>query len=131
MKKIFLCTVLCVCSILMVGCLDKEEPVDKVEKEQLSGKFFEDQTVDGLKIKNFSIANENDESYISFVVENTLSTEINVEHIKVSLYDKDDYLILELYGYVGETLSSKGTKNVVVESDIDLSNIVRVVYEKM
>lgn len=131
MKKIFLCVLLCGCSILMVGCLNEKEPVDKVEQEQLSGKFYEDQTIDGIKIKNFSIAKENDESYISFDVENTLSTEISVEYIKVSFYDKNDYLILESHGYVGETLSLKGTKHIVIESDIDLSNTARVVYEKM
>ena len=116
----------------MVGCgCSNNKPIDKVTEEELSGKFYEDQTIEGIKIKNFSIANENNESYISFNCENTLSEDISVEYIKILLYDKNDNLILETYGYVGDTLTVKETKNVVVDVELDLSNIVRVAFEKM
>lgn len=133
MKKIVLCGIICFFSVLMVGCgcSNNNEPVDKIEEEELSGKFYEEQTIDGIAIKNFNIAVEDGESFISFDAENTLVENITVEYIKVSLYDENDYLVLESYGYVGGTLSAKETKNIVVEADLDLSNVVRVSFEKM
>jgi len=133
MKKMFLFGIICFLSIFMVGCgcSNNNEPVDKIEEEELSGKFYEEQTIGGIAIKNFNIAVEDGESFISFDAENTLVENITVEYIKISLYDENDYLVLESYGYIGGTLTARETKNVVVETDIDLSNVVRVSLEKM
>jgi len=133
MKKIFLCTMLCICSIFMVGCgcSTNKEPVDRIDQDELSGKFYDDQVVDGIAIKNFNIAVENGGSYIAFDAENTMDQAISVEYIKIYLYDKTDYVILESYGYIGGTLSIGETKHIVVETDIELSNIARVAYQKM
>ena len=133
MKRLFLYGLICFCSLLMIGCgcSNSKEPVDRINQDDLSGKFFESQTVDGIEISNFVISSQEDLSYISFDAKNTLNDNISVEYIKIYLYDNTDYLLLESYGYVGGNLATGEAKNVRVEVDIDLSTISRVSCEKM
>lgn len=133
MKKIFLCGLLCLCSVLMVGCgcTKENKEKDKVEEGELNGHFFENQMVDTLEIQNFNIAVEDSESFISFDVKNTLDSPATVNYIKIYLYDATDYLVLETYGYVGGTLEASATEHIMVDVDIDLSKVTRVQYEKM
>lgn len=134
MKKVFMYSILCGCVFLMVGCgcskTDKDS-VEKVDTDSLSGHFFENQTIDTMEIQNFNIVVENGESFISFDLKNTVAQAISVEYIKILLYDNTDYLILESYGDVGGILEASETKHITVTVDIDLSKVVRVVYERV
>lgn len=133
MKRVFLCVFICLSSFLMIGCgcSKDKEPVDRIEQDELSGRFFETQTIDGIEISNFTIASEDEGSSISFDVKNTLADNIDVEYIKIYFYDNTDYLIIDSFGYVGGTLSVGESKHIVVDTDVDLSATARVVYEKM
>lgn len=134
MKKIITYAMLFCSIFLMVGCgcSNKDGKVaEKVNEENLSGQFFENQMVDTMEIQNFNIAVLEDESSISFDLKNTVAESISVEYIKIYLYDSTDHLILESYGYVGGTLGASETKHITVDVDIDLSAVARVAYERM
>ena len=129
-----MCSLLCCCVFFMTGCgcsKTDEDAVEKVDKEKLSGHFFENQTLDTMEIQNFNIVVEEGESHISFDLKNTVAESISVEYIKILLYDNTDYLILESYGDVGGTLEASETKHITITVDINLSNAARVVYERM
>lgn len=133
MKKLFLCICLFVFSLTLSGCgCSKEETktISKIDKEAMSGKTFENQILDDLKITDFGIAIENGESHISFNVTNISEVNIEINSVKVFLYDIDDDLILETYAMI-HALSPGQTQNVFINSDMDLSTITRVVYEKI
>ena len=134
MKKICMFGILICCSFLIVGCgCDKTKNTDKekIDVEKLSGKFFDNQTLDILEIQNFNIAIESGESFISFDVKNLSNEPTYVEYIKVLLYDKNDSLIITTYGYVGKNIDGSETVHVEVDVNISLSNVSRVAYERM
>lgn len=133
MKKIIMWGLLCVCFVSTVGCgcsKQKNNNLEKIDESTLSGQFFEDQTLDVLKIENFNIAVDG-ESFVSFDVKNTTKESVSVQYIKVLMYDENDGLVVETYGYVGGTLNASETKHITIDVDIDLSNVARVAYEKM
>lgn len=134
MKKTFVCGIMFLCSIFMVGCgcsRDASDSLKKINEDDLSGKFFENQIVDMMEIQNFNIVVEDGTSFISFDVSNTATTPVSVEYIKIFLYDSEENLILESYGYVGGTLEASEIKHIGIDVDIDLSEVKRVAYEKM
>lgn len=134
MKKIVTYAMLCCCIFLMVGCgcsNNNGKVGEKVNEENLSGQFFENQMIDTMEIQNFNVAVLEDESSISFDVKNTVTEPTSVEYIKIFLYDETDHLLLETYGYIGGTLGASETKHVTVDIDIDLSDVARVAYERM
>lgn len=133
MKKMFMCGLLCICFVTTVGCgcsKEKNNTPEKIDEATLSGHFFEDQTLDSIKIENFSIAVDG-ESFVAFNVKNTTSDSVSVQYIKVLMYDDKDNLVAESYGYVGGNLNGSESKYITIEVDIDLSNVTRVAYEKM
>lgn len=133
MKKILVWGLLCICFVSTVGCgcsKGKNNTPEKIDEATLSGQFFEDQTLDALKIENFNIAVDG-ESFVSFDVKNTTNEPISVQYIKILMYDNKDILVAESYGYVGGTLNVSETRHITVDVDIDLSKVTRVAYEKM
>ena len=133
MKKIIVSGVILGCLFLLTGCgcTKEKSTVPKIDENTLSGKFFDNQMLDVLEIQNFNIAIEDGASYISFDVSNTAESEFTLEYIKILLYDAQDNLILETYGYIGGALVSSEVKHIVIPTDIELSSVARVVYEKM
>lgn len=134
MKKIIAYGVILSCIFLITGCgCSKEKNVvpERIEENTLSGKFFDNQMLDTLEIQNFNIAIEDGSSYISFDVSNTAESEVALEYIKILLYDIQDNLTLETYGYIGGAIASLEIKHVVIDVDVELSSITRVAYEKM
>ena len=131
MKKILMCCLIC-CSLFLVGCdSSKKEIKDKVNEEELSSKFFDNQKIDTMEVQNFNISVENNESYISFNLKNDSNSVVNVEYIKILLYDSNNILIYETYGYVGGSLAGKQIKLINIDVDINLSNVSSVSFERM
>ena len=131
MKKILICSLIC-CSLFLTGCGSSNKEVkEKINEEELSSKFFDNQTIDTLEVQNFNISVENNESYISFNLKNTSNDNVNVEYIKISLYDANDILIYETYGHVGGSLAGKQIKLINIAIDIDLSKTAKVSFARM
>lgn len=131
MKKLL---VLCLCSLLLVGCNNgkiSNEDMGKINDDELSGKFFEVQMIDTLEIQDFNISNTEGVSFISFSVKNVASYTANVEYIKIYLFSDDDTLIHETYGYVGGSLASGESKFISIDADIDLIDVTKVSFERM
>ena len=131
MKKIL---ILFLCSILLTGCGNKKlsnEEMGKVDQDSLSSKFFEDQTLGNITIKDFNIVVEDGMSTVYFNIKNNTADNIELNNIKVYMYDENDLLLQELNGYVGDILEGSATKSITVDVDIDLSNVIRVSFERV
>ena len=100
MKKILICSLIC-CSLFLTGCGSSNKEVkEKINEEELSSKFFDNQTIDTLEVQNFNITVDDNGSYISFNLKNTSNDTVNVEYIKISLYDTNNI------NYIQKNLSS-------------------------
>ena len=98
---------LCICFLAIVlfitgcGCDNKEE--DNQENKTVESKVttLDDQAIEGLKISGFSITYNDGISKIVANVENTTDQTISLLNIGMSLYDKDNNLLIETAGYFG------------------------------
>lgn len=128
-KKIIIGLILCSNLLCFIGCTRQNES-EKVSEKNLNGKFYQNQMIDLLEIQNFSISSFDNTSYISFDVMNRgESTYVN--SIRVLGYDIDNNLIMEVYGYVGKNLGKDSSKHIEIETDINLSNIYSMLYERV
>lgn len=134
MKKLLIVGIVLCYSLVCVGCgcskTDNKE-VEKIDETKLTGKFFDNQMIDILEVQNFNIAIDGGESYISFDVKNTSNEATAVEYIKILMYDANDDLVIDSYGYIGGTIAAQETKHVTVDVDISLMSVTRIAYERM
>lgn len=134
MKKTIL-TLLAIFSLLVItgcGCNNKNEEDKKVTEEDLTGKTFEEQTIDELAINNFTISATDNDTYISMDLVNK-GAAITLEYIKIYLYNQEDTLLFETYGYIGGTIEKDETRTIVTDIDVslDVNQIDHIKYEKL
>lgn len=127
--KINIMYIVIISIFLLTGCSSKPA-ITKLDNEDFSSKFFDNQLVGPIEIENFNIAVDDDNSYINFDVKNIEENDVFIENIKINLYDNDD-LVITVYGYVGGLIKSMDSKHVTITVDDNLYNISRVVFERM
>ena len=126
---------LCICFLAIVlfitgcGCDNKEE--DNQENKTVESKVttLDDQAIEGLKISGFSITYNDGISKIVANVENTTDQTISLLNIGMSLYDKDNNLLIETAGYFGNTIEPGETKQIISDVTEDLRSTTRVEYK--
>lgn len=86
--------------------------------------LLSDQVVDNLKFMNTKLENNK----LTVVVYNQLEESYNLKTIDVIFQDENYNEITKVVGYIGETIDNKDMKQLVVSTDIDLSNASHIKY---
>ena len=128
-SKLFICLLALVFVVTCCGCDKKEEP--KKENKTVESKVttLDDQTVEGLKISGLSITYKDGISKIVANVENTTDQTINLTNIGINLYDKNDKLLIETLGYIGESIEPGDNKQIISDVTEDLRSATKVEYK--
>ena len=90
--------------------------------------LLKDQTIEDLAFKNATITYENNVSKLSVDVENEKEETQNLKYIKIILKDANEEETT-LIGYIGETIESKETKEIVASIDKDITGNKEIEYE--
>ena len=86
--------------------------------------LLSDQVVDNLKFMNTKLENNK----LTVVVYNQLEESYNLKTIDVEFQDENYNEITTVRGYIGETIDNKDMKQLVVSTDVDLSNASHIKY---
>jgi hypothetical protein len=85
---------------------------------------FADQTVDSLKFTEAIL----DGKKLTVTVTNTTSTSYNLKTITVTYLDSASKDITAVKGYIGNTIAANDSKQLVITTDVDLTNAKSVAY---
>lgn len=86
--------------------------------------LLSEQVVDNLKFMNASFENNR----LKVVVYNTLEDIYSLKTIDVTFQDENYNEITTVKGYIGNTLEQKEMKQLVVSTDVDLTNTSHIKY---
>ena len=86
--------------------------------------LLSDQVVDNLKFMKTKLENNK----LTVVVYNQLEESYNLKTIDVEFQDENYNKITTVRGYIGESIDNKDMKQLVVSTDIDLSNASHIKY---
>lgn len=117
--------------IIVTGCAKKEK-IDKKEtiKEQpVVVTKLENKSVNNLEINNANIKTSDGISVFTADVTNKSKEDRDIDSIKITLKDKNNKELTVLTGYIGGTIKSNETKQIVSNSDFTLKNVKTVEYE--
>ena len=124
---------LCLCAIFLFtsgcGCDKKEETPQTNTNVETKAVTFDDQTVEGLNFTGASIVYDDEISQIVVTVQNTQEQAVTVDTVNMSFYDKDDNLLVQTVGYVGDELAPGESSQIVSNVTEDLREATKVVYE--
>lgn len=120
-KRLCLISVVALVLIIVVSLLltnlNHSKAIDNSE-------LLSDQQIDNLKFIN---ANLSGNKY-TVVVYNTLDTKYNLNTIDVTFQDSNKQEIITINGYIGNVIDQKDMKQLVVETDEDLSKTKYIKY---
>lgn len=117
--------------IIVTGCAKKEK-IDKKEtiKEQpVVVTKLENKSVNNLEINNVNIKTSDGISVFTADVTNKSKEDKDIDSIKITLKDKNNKELTVLTGYIGGTIKSNETKQIVSNSDFTFKNVKTVEYE--
>ena len=86
--------------------------------------LLSDQVVDNLKFMKTKLENNK----LTVVVYNQLEESYNLKTIDVEFQDENYNEITTVRGYIGESIDNKDMKQLVVSTDVDLSNASHIKY---
>ena len=86
--------------------------------------LLSDQVVDNLKFMKTKLENNK----LTVVVYNQLEESYNLKTIDVEFEDENYNEITTVRGYIGESIDNKDMKQLVVSTDVDLSNASHIKY---
>ena len=85
---------------------------------------FADQTVDSLKFTEAILDGKN----LTVTVTNTTSTSYSLKTITVTYLDSTSKAITAVKGYIGNTIATNESKQLVITTDVDLTNAKSITY---
>lgn len=91
--------------------------------------YLSNQTVDNIEFKNAKETYKNNIYTYNVEIKNTLNETYNLKTIQVIFKDKDNNVIEDLTGYVGESLEPTETKILSVSVDKELLDIANIEYK--
>lgn len=117
--------------ILMTGCAKKEKIIKKEEKREqpVVSTKLENKKIDNLEIKNVNITSSDGLSVFTADVFNKGGEDINIDNIKIKLKDGNDIEIASLVGYIGGTIKSNESKQIISNFDSVINDVKSVEYE--
>ena len=117
--------------IIVTGCAKKEK-IDKketIKEHPVVVTKLENKSVNNLEIKNANIKTSDGISVFTADVTNKSKEDKDIDSIKITLKDKNNKELTVLTGYIGGTIKSNETKQIVSNSDFTLKNVKTVEYE--
>lgn len=128
MKKIITLTAIILLSISIVtGCGKKKEE----DNYNTNTGVIEDKEQNGLTFTNTSLKVSDTGSTLVTLVTNTTENDIEVRVFNIIIKDKKGKEITTLKGYVGDIVKAGEAKEIVSNSDLDLSDATDVTYEEV
>ena len=85
---------------------------------------FADQTVSDLEFSDAIL----ESNKMTVTVTNTTSTSYNLKTITVTYLDSASKDITAVKGYIGNTISANDSKQLVITTDVDLTNAKSITY---
>lgn len=120
MKKIIIVIFL----ILLTGCNEKDELLE-ADKVNLNDSVIENKTIGNISTSDTSVIYNQGLTTFKVTLTNN-AEEIYLNKIKVIFKTKNDSVITNLEGYIGQTLID--TTIITLTSDIDLTNAYSIEY---
>ena len=106
---------------LVTGCgcskKDDKKKEDSVVKENTKEEVIKDREVDGIKVTNTSLVTVDGMSTLETTVTNVTDEDYNLVEYKIIVKDKKGNVIVELPGFVGDTI--KAGESTVLTSSVD------------
>lgn len=113
------------------GCDKKKETKKEKEpevKQNLNEDVVKDQVVEGIKLTNTSLLIIDGISTLETSATNETQNDFYLDEFTITIKDADGKVIVELPGYVGDTIAAGQTKTINSSVDIDLSNAKSIEY---
>ena len=125
MKKIIL---VILSLVLMTGCGKKEvQETNETNKVNLNELAIEDKKINDLVLKNTSIIYDQGITTFKTLLVNE-GTDINIKNIYIDCYSKSGFKILTLKKEIKKKIKEKNNYQIVVATDIDLTDIYEIKY---
>ena len=124
MKKII---ILIIIGLIFTGCSNKETDI---ENETTDNKvvLIDDQNVDKVIINNMNIAYYDNFSHISFNIKNENNTNVKYTLLTIKFYSEDNILMYTTSVSVG-TINGKSEMPIFLQTDVNLSEVKKAIYE--
>lgn len=118
--------------LLITGCSFGKKKVKPTPKPtDQATKVLDDQTVEGLKISGFNITFDDKEGISTVVasVKNETEQDITLDRILISLYDKDNNLLVETSANIGENIKAGASTSFTSYITMDLRDTTKIEYK--
>lgn len=127
-SKLLLCFMAVLLVVTGCGC-DKKDKTKANKKVESKVTLLDDQTVEGLAITGFSITYDKGISKVVANVNNTNAEAVSLKNIEISLYDKKGKLLIQTYGYIGDSIEANDNKQIITDVTEDLRSATKVEYK--
>lgn len=132
LKSAKLITCFLAVTLMLTGCSCGNKKVNKNDeknKAKQETKILEDAKVDGLKISGFNITFKDGMSTIVATVTNETKEEIKLSSLSLLLYDKNNKLIIETIGNIGDSIKPGEEKQFNTLITMDVRKTEKVEYK--
>ena len=120
-KKFYITSVVVIAVVIVTAILLTSINFSKATD---TSTLLSDQVVDNLKFMNASL----DNNKLTVVVYNTLEDSYSLKTIDVTYQDENYEEITTVRGYIGSSLEQQDMKQLVVSTDVDLTNAKHIKY---
>ena len=118
---------------LITGCgCSKKEDKKKEEstvKENTNKEVIKNQEVDGIKMTNTSLVTVDGISTLETTVTNDGDEDYMLVEYKIIIKGNDDKVMVEIPGFVGDTIKAGESRVITSSVDMDLSKAKSIEYE--
>lgn len=123
MKKLIIIFVL----ILFTGCNDEEIKLE-ANKVNLNNAVIEQKVIDDFIITDISVIYDSGLTTFKAVVKNNGNTK-KINKVNVSFKTKNNTEITTLVGYINKELNNGDETNILITSDVDLTNAYNIEFK--
>jgi uncharacterized protein YcfL len=132
-KTIMMAFALLLTVSLVTGCgCSKKEDKKKEEstvKENTNKEVIKNQEVDGIKMTNTSLVTVDGISTLETTVTNDGDEDYMLVEYKIIIKGNDDKVMVEIPGFVGDTIKAGESRVITSSVDMDLSKAKSIEYE--
>ena len=114
--------------VLITGCGGNKETTELIKVNQ-NDNIIKEQVVSNLTLNNTTLYYEKGVSTFNVKINNNSENNINISSFKIIFKNQNGTIITTLMANDINEIKSHDNKNVLITSDIDLSNAYSVEYE--
>ena len=124
MKKLrILCGFILIMLFILTGCSNKSSQKNRAIS------ILQDQVLDGIKISDLDLENENDITNIVAFIENETDDNMYISRIDFTLKNNEGVIIGDLVFWVDKTLKPNGKEKVTASISSDITDASMVTYQ--